>query len=51
MPGTTSIVLRAKGGAPRFPALREAMPTDEVAFAYVLVRQKGLVVLVLSGVG
>jgi hypothetical protein len=51
-PGTTAIVLRATGQSPRFPGLRDAIEAaQDVSFAYVLVRDKGLVVLVLSGVG
>ncbi|GMK58102.1 hypothetical protein CspeluHIS016_0501340 [Cutaneotrichosporon spelunceum] len=51
-PGTTAIVLRATGGRPWFPGLRDAIETtQDVSFAYVLVRDKGLVLLVLGGVG
>ncbi|BEJ05571.1 hypothetical protein CcaverHIS641_0300930 [Cutaneotrichosporon cavernicola] len=51
-PGTTAIVLRAAGGSPRFPGLRDAIEaTQGVSFAYALVRDKGLVLLVLGGVG
>ncbi|BEJ17821.1 hypothetical protein CspHIS471_0700890 [Cutaneotrichosporon sp. HIS471] len=51
-PGTTAIVLRAAGGSPRFPGLRDAIEaTQDVSFAYALVRDKGLVLLVLGGVG